>query len=154
MFILSIAELGFTVDSFIYLQRKHKWWSNTERARLAFLVFSAVRTIALSAVYVGFHWAQKWFHSMFHTIFLVLSTVFWVVSGVLIHQMWGYKQCGGVGGIKGGLNECHEIKIIEILAWVIAGVSVVATVPVLMNAMKRRKRQAEQKMEEKTAASG
>lgn len=53
MFILSIAELGFTVDSFIYLQRKHKWWSNTERARLAFLVFSAVRTIALSAVYVG-----------------------------------------------------------------------------------------------------
>ena len=53
MLILSVAELGFTLDSFIYLQRTHKWWSGTERARLAFLVFSAVRTIVLAAVYSG-----------------------------------------------------------------------------------------------------
>ena len=154
MFILSIAELGFTVDSFIYLQRTHKWWSGTERARLGFLIFSAVRTIALSAAYIGFHKAQKWFHSVLHTVFLLLSTVFWIVSGVIIHQMWGYKECGGVGGFKGGLNECHEIKIIEILAWVIAGVSVVATVPVLVFALKRRRRQAEAKRIQKNATSG
>jgi len=53
MFILSIAELVLTLDSFIYLQRKHKWYNGTERARLAFLIFSAVRTIALAAVYAG-----------------------------------------------------------------------------------------------------
>jgi len=53
MFALSIAELYFTLDSFIYLQRKHKWYNNTERARLAFLTFSAVRTIVLAAVYAG-----------------------------------------------------------------------------------------------------
>ena len=69
--------------------------------------------------------------------------------------MWGYKECGGVGGFKGGLNECHEIKIIEIIAWVIAGISIVATVPVLMDALKRRKRQAQAKHQEsKTATSG
>jgi hypothetical protein len=50
-----------------------------------------------------------------------------------------------VGGIRGGLTECHELKIIEIIAWVIAGVSVIATIPVVMNAMKRRKRQSEMK---------
>lgn len=88
---------------------------------------------------------------MYHTVFVVLSTIFWIVSGILIKHMWGYKECGGVGGIKGGLNECHEIKIIEILAWVIAGVSVLASIPVSMNALKRRKRQAEAK---KTATSG
>ena len=38
-----------------------------------------------------------------------------------------------------------RLKIIEIIAWVLAGVSVIATVPVVMNAMKRRKRQAEMK---------
>jgi len=155
MFALSIVELGFTIDSFQYLQRKNKWWSGTERARLAFLIFSSARTIMLSAVYIGFHFARKHFHSMFHTTFLVLSTIFWVVSGVLIHQMWGYVQCGGVGALEGGLNECHEIKIIEIIAWVIAGVSVLASIPVVMNAMKRRKRQMEMKeRNRKTARSG
>ena len=68
--------------------------------------------------------------------------------------MWGYKECGGVGGLNGGLNECHEIKIIEILAWVIAGVSIVATVPVLMFALKRRRKQAEAKTAQKNANSG
>jgi len=139
MLVLSIIELGFTLDSFIYLQRKHKWWSGTERARFCFLIFSCVRTIVLAAVYSGYQKSQKWLHSSLHTIFFVLSTVFWIVSGVLIHHMWGYKECGGVGPAKGGLNECHEIKIIEILAWVIAGVSVLATIPVVMIAMKDHK---------------
>jgi len=95
---------------------------------------------------MGFHCAQKYFHSMFHTIFLVLSTIFWVISGMLIHQMWGTIICNqGMGRIKGGLTECHELKIIEIIAWVLAGVSVLACIPVLMQAGKRRKRQAERK---------
>ncbi|KAH7348689.1 hypothetical protein BKA65DRAFT_265125 [Rhexocercosporidium sp. MPI-PUGE-AT-0058] len=146
MFLLSIAELFFSVDSFQYLQRKHKWHSKTERARLAFLMFSSARTILLSAVYCGFHCARKHFHSIFHTVFLVISTILWIVSGVLIHQMWGVIDCNeGVGNIRDGLSECHELKIIEIIAWVLAGVSVLATVPVVMNAMKRRKRQAERK---------
>ena len=170
MFVLSIAELGFTVDSFQYLQKTHTWASKTERARLAFLIFSSARTIFLAAVYMGFHCAQKFFHSMFHTvrlhhfssskhlgvedervlilsqIFLVLSTIFWIISGVLIHQMWGTILCNqGVGRIKGGLTECHELKIIEIIAWVLAAVSVLACIPVLMQAAKRRKRQAERK---------
>ena len=68
MFVLSIAELGFTVDSFQYLQKTHTWASKSERARLAFLIFSSVRTIFLAAVYMGFHCAQKYFHSMFHTV--------------------------------------------------------------------------------------
>jgi len=99
--------------------------------------------------------AQKWFHTTLHTVFLFLSTVFWVVSGVLIHQMWGYKECGGIGALKGGLNLCHEIKIVEIIAWAIAAVSVIATVPVLMDALKRRTRQAQAKHDAKrTATSG
>lgn len=65
--------------------------------------------------------------------------------------MYGVIICNqGVGGVKGGLTECHELKIIEIIAWVIAGVSIIATIPVAMNAMKRRKRQHEMK----TATSG
>jgi hypothetical protein len=73
-------------------------------------------------------------------IFLVLSTIFWIVSGVLIHQMWGVIDCNqGVGNIRGGLTECHELKIIEIIAWVLAGVSILAAVPVVMNSIKRRK---------------
>ncbi|XMA20059.1 hypothetical protein WAI453_012850 [Rhynchosporium graminicola] len=151
MFLLSIAELFFSVDSFQYLQRKHKWHSKTERSRLAFLIFSSARTILLSAVYCGFHCARKHFHSMLHTAFLVISTILWIVSGVLIHQMWGLIKCNeGLGGVKelrDGLSECHELKIIEIIAWVLAGVSVLATVPVVMNAMKRRKRQAARKTE-------
>lgn len=79
-------------------------------------------------------------------VFLVISTILWIVSGVLIHQMWGIIICNqGVGNIRGGLTECHELKIIEIIAWVLAGVSILATIPVVMNAMKRRNRQAERK---------
>ena len=60
--------------------------------------------------------------------------------------MWGVIICNqGVGGIKGGLTECHELKIIEIIAWVLAAVSVLATVPVVMNAAKRRKSQMDRK---------
>ena len=98
--------------------------------------------------------AQKWFHTTLHTIFLFLSTVFWIVSGVLIHHMWGYKECNGIEHFKNGVSECHEIKIIEILAWVIAAVSVIATVPVIMFALARRKRQAERKMAEHEAEKG
>jgi hypothetical protein len=94
---------------------------------------------------------------------LVLSTIFWIVSGVLIHQMWGYVECENAGVVKstedlksrvqGGLSLCHEIKIIEIVAWVIAGVNVLATVPVVMTWMKTRKAK-HNGGEEKTAASG
>jgi hypothetical protein len=61
--------------------------------------------------------------------------------------MWGYIECGGVGQLEGGLSECHELKIIEILAWVLAAVSVLAAIPVVMHAMKKRKRQVERKTE-------
>lgn len=62
--------------------------------------------------------------------------------------MWGVIICNqGVGPLRGGLTECHELKIIEILAWVLAGVSVMAAVPVLMNAYKRRKRQLKEKVD-------
>jgi hypothetical protein len=78
--------------------------------------------------------------------YLVISTILWIVSGVLIQQMWGVIICNqGIGGIRGRLTECHELKIIEIIAWVLAGVSVLASVPVVVNATKRRKRQAERK---------
>ncbi|KAK9794567.1 hypothetical protein AB5N19_00383 [Seiridium cardinale] len=155
MFALSIAEMCFTIDSFQYLQKKNKWWSGTERARMAFLIFSAARTILLSAVYIGFHCAVKHMHNMLHTIFLVISTILWIVSGVLIHQMWGYVECENEGvandfdqfksQVSGGLSECHEIKIIEIIAWCIAGVSIIATIPVVMTAMQRRKQQHQAK---------
>lgn len=60
--------------------------------------------------------------------------------------MWGIILCRqGVGPIKGGLTECHELKIIEIIAWVLAGLSVIATIPVLMDASTKRKAQAERK---------
>ena len=79
-------------------------------------------------------------------IFLVISTILWIVSGVLIHQMWGVIECNqGVGGVKGGLTPCHQLKIIEIIAWVLAAVSVLAAVPVVMNASKRRKSQKDRK---------
>ncbi|KAH8193492.1 hypothetical protein TruAng_012342 [Truncatella angustata] len=162
MFALSIAEMIFTIDSFQYLQKKHKWWSGTERARLAFLIFSAARTILLSAVYVGFHCAVKHLHNMLHTIFLVISTILWIVSGILIHQMWGYVECENEGiansfeefksQVSGGLSECHEIKIIEIIAWAIAGVSVLATIPVVITALKKRKANKTRGHNEKTAA--
>jgi len=151
MFVLAIVEMVFTINYFIYKQKRHQFKSSSERSRLAFLIFSSARTIMLAAVYMGFHFARKYFHSMFHTIFLVLSTIFWIISGVLIHQLWGLVECGGVGGLKGGLNKCHELKIIEIIAWVLAVVSVLATVPVVMGSMKRHKQQKES---QKSATSG
>lgn len=85
----------------------------------------------------------------FLQIFLVISTILWVVSGALIHQMWGYVECENAGvasslaefesQVEGGLSLCHEIKIIEIIAWVIAGLSVVATVPVVKTYLQRRR---------------
>lgn len=41
--------------------------------------------------------------------------------------------------VEGGITLCHEIKTIEIIAWCIAGVSVIATVPVVKTWMDRRK---------------
>lgn len=68
MLVLSCAELGFTVDTFQYKHRTHSWDSSTERSRIAFLIFSSVRGIALASVYIGFHFARKLFHSMHHTV--------------------------------------------------------------------------------------
>jgi hypothetical protein len=76
-------------------------------------------------------------------IFLFLNTVFWCIGGGLVHHVLGYLECGGIGGIKGGLNECHELKIIEILSWITAGSSVLITIPIVMGAMKRQKEKAE-----------
>ncbi|KAG9241532.1 hypothetical protein BJ878DRAFT_545156 [Calycina marina] len=163
IFALSVAELGFTVDSFIYLQRKHKWWSSTERARVGFLIFSCCRTIFLAATYsIGQCYSKKPF-GILHTLFCVMSTILWVVSGVLIHQMWGYAECQNEGiadtfdeaeaQLKEGLSECHEIKIIEIIAWVIAAISVVASIPVVVLALKSRKEQKHQ-VQQKSAISG
>ncbi|KAF7326180.1 hypothetical protein MKEN_00470100 [Mycena kentingensis (nom. inval.)] len=149
MFALATAELGFSVDTFQYKHKTHTWDSSTERNRIAFLIFSSVRTMALSSVYIGFHFAQKVFKSMHHVIFVVLSTIFWIVSGVLIHTLFGLIECGGVvrtGGIKGlKLSECHELKIIEILSWVLAGMSIVSSVPVVMRWLNERKERMERK---------
>lgn len=69
-----------------------------------------------------------------------MSTILWVVCGVLLRSMWGIIICNqGVGRIKGGLTECHELKVIEIIAWVLAGVSVLATIMVLWQALQRRR---------------
>jgi hypothetical protein len=143
LFLLAVLELGFTVDTFQYLQRKHRWQSKTQRQRISFLLFSSIRSVLLAAVYLGSYWANKWFKSLHHTIFLVLNTVFWIVGGVLVKQTLGVIECGGVGSPKGGLSECHELKIIEILAWIIAASSILITIPVVMSAMKRSKRKAE-----------
>ncbi|KAK7059911.1 hypothetical protein R3P38DRAFT_3168366 [Favolaschia claudopus] len=147
MFLLATAELGFTIDTFQYKHKTHTWDSSTERSRIAFLIFSSVRTMALASVYIGFHCARKLFGSMFHTIFVVISTILWIVSGVLIHTLFGLIECGGVGPAKGGLNECHELKIIEILSWVLAGMSIVSAVPVVMRALNQRKKRLERKVQ-------
>lgn len=55
IFALAVAELCFTIDAFVYLERTHKWWSTTEEARMGFLIFSCARTIFLSAVYAVTH---------------------------------------------------------------------------------------------------
>ena len=78
-----------------------------------------------------------------------MSTILWVISGVLIFQMWQFVECQNDGiptdfskfksQVQGGLSLCHEIKIIEIIAWVIAAVSVVATIPVVKAYLHRRK---------------
>jgi hypothetical protein len=83
MFALSVAEMCFTIDSFQYLQKKNKWWSGTERARMAFLIFSAARTILLSAVYIGFHFCVKHLHNMLHTVRVVNASFF---SCFLLHM--------------------------------------------------------------------
>lgn len=81
-----------------------------------------------------------------------MSTILWVVSGVLIHSMWGVIICNqGLGSPKGGMTECHELKVIEIIAWVLAGVSVLATIMVLWQAFQRRK--AKMSGREKNSAS-
>jgi len=82
-------------------------------------------------------------------IFLVVSTILWVISGGLIYQMWTYVECQNNGvpdslakfksEVSGGLTLCHEIKTIEIIAWVIAAVSVVALIPVFRTYLKKRK---------------
>ncbi|CAN8104062.1 unnamed protein product [Discula destructiva] len=156
IFALAVAELILTVDAFVYLQRKHKWWSFTEQARMGFLIFSAARTIFLSAVYAVSHCRKvKNLMNTLHTIFLVMSTILWIVSGVLIHQMWGYVECANSGiassysefksQIEGGLSLCHEIKIIEIIAWVIAGFSILATIPVVKIYLQRRRERLDRK---------
>ncbi|KZV98116.1 hypothetical protein EXIGLDRAFT_728946 [Exidia glandulosa HHB12029] len=150
MLVLACAELGFTVDTFQYKARTHTWDSKTERNRIAFLLFSSVRTIALAAVYIGFHIAQKLFGNMHHTIFVVLSTIFWVVSGVLIHTLFGLIECGGVGSFGNlKINECHELKIIEWLAWALSIMAVISSIPVIARAWRRRKAQMERKKAEK-----
>ncbi len=63
--------------------------------------------------------------------------------------MWTYVECQNEGiadsftefksQVEGGLSLCHEIKTIEIIAWVIAGVSVIATIPVIMTYMRRKR---------------
>ncbi|KAJ7282493.1 hypothetical protein C8J57DRAFT_1554491 [Mycena rebaudengoi] len=153
MFILATAELAFSVDTFQYKHKTHTWSSNTERDRIGFLIFSSVRTMALAAVYIGFSLARKLFGSMLHTIFVVLSTIFWIISGVLIHTLFGLIECGGVGKIAGGLSECHELKIIEVLSWVLAGMSIVSAVPVVLRAMKVRKEKMSRKVSEKNASA-
>lgn len=55
IFALSAAELVFTIDAFVYLEKQHKWWSLTEKARMAFLIFSCARTLFLSALYAVAH---------------------------------------------------------------------------------------------------
>ncbi|KAJ7689933.1 hypothetical protein B0H17DRAFT_1065696 [Mycena rosella] len=154
MFILATVELGFCVDTAQYKHKTHTWDSNTERSRIAFLIFSSVRTMALSSVYIGFHFAQKVFSSMHHTIFVVMSTVFWIVSGVLIHTQLGLIECGGVGQLKGGLNECHELKIIECLSWALAGMSIVSSIPVVMRALRERKAKMERKKHNENVEKG
>lgn len=69
--------------------------------------------------------------------------------------MWGYVECENEGiandfdqfksQVSGGLSECHEIKIIEIIAWSIAGVSILATIPVVMARSRQKKEQHEEK---------
>jgi len=86
-------------------------------------------------------------------IFVILSAIFWVVSGVLVHQLYGLIECGGVkvdhanplsaGNLK--LSECHELKVIEWIAWWLAGLSVITAVPVAYGWVHKRKEARERK---------
>ena len=38
-----------------------------------------------------------------------------------------------------GISECHELKIIEILSWILGALNIVITVPIVMGAMRKRK---------------
>lgn len=68
LLILAILELGFTVDTFQYLQRKNAWNSTSQRQSISFLLFSSIRSVLLAAVYLGSHFANKWFKSLHHTV--------------------------------------------------------------------------------------
>jgi hypothetical protein len=77
--------------------------------------------------------------------------------------MWQYVECANEGiadnfqqfksQVSGGLSLCHEIKIIEIIAWVIAVVSVLATIPVVMTVIKRKKNQKQSQAPRKTEST-
>jgi hypothetical protein len=79
-------------------------------------------------------------HANNKQIFIIPSTIFRIVSSVLIHQVWCviiFNQ--GIDRIKWRMIEHHELRIIEILAWALAGIGVLATIPVVMNSTKRLK---------------
>ncbi len=78
-----------------------------------------------------------------------MSTILWVISGILIHTMYGYFECGGVGKAKGGINECHTTKIVEIIAWVLAAISVIATGPQVWAGIKKMKAKRAGRVSEK-----
>ncbi len=81
----------------------------------------------------------------------MISTILWIASGVLIYQLWQYVECQNNGipdnfdqfksQVSGGLSLCHEIKIIEIIAWIIAALSVVAAIPVVKVYLELRREQ-------------
>lgn len=81
IFALSVAELGFTIDTFIYLERQHKWWSFTEKARMGFLIFSCARTIFLSALYAVAHCQRvKNLMSTMHTVGRPRAKFLWIIK--------------------------------------------------------------------------
>jgi len=150
IFALSLAETCFTIDAFVILQRRHEWWSGTEKARMGFLIFSCLRTIVLSATYAAAHFKyKKRLLDTMHIVFVVVSTILWIISGGIIYQMWTYVECANEGipdntqelksQLAGGLSLCHEIKTIEIIAWCIAAVSIIAAIPLTMTYIKDKK---------------
>lgn len=74
---------------------------------------------------------------LWEQILLVISIILWVISGILTHPIWGHGESENEGianefqqsksQVEGGLSKYREIKIIEIIDWCIAGVSVLAT---------------------------
>ena len=63
--------------------------------------------------------------------------------------MWQYVECPNEGvptsfdkfksEVSGGMTLCHEIKTIEIIAWVLAAMSLIATIPVIKTYMQIKK---------------